>query len=172
MFNTWASNVKQKFRFFPLKNKDGSVVPNAYVFTAEDFDGTAPILRQQRRRRRHSQRSADGVGPGDRQREPGPRPARPQAPRLQPHPAAAADHHDLTTGEEIVLPNNVVHNKARVRIFNSGNAPMTISSVVLSNTKDFQINTTGLNGKDASAGTSTDIEVEFIATTAATAQAR
>ena len=34
--NTWDANVPRKVRFFPLKNADGSVVPNAYVFAFED----------------------------------------------------------------------------------------------------------------------------------------
>ena len=34
--NTWDASVPRKFRFFPLKNADGSVVPNAYIFAAED----------------------------------------------------------------------------------------------------------------------------------------
>lgn len=33
-------NNPQKFRFFPLENPDGSVVPNAYVVAAEDYNGT------------------------------------------------------------------------------------------------------------------------------------
>src|SRR5205085_7240629 len=36
VFNTWDVNVHRKFRFFPLENPDGSVVPNAYIFAAED----------------------------------------------------------------------------------------------------------------------------------------
>jgi hypothetical protein len=28
---------RRKFRFYPLKNPDGTTVPNAYVFTSEDF---------------------------------------------------------------------------------------------------------------------------------------
>ena len=34
--NTWDTNVPRKIRFFPLRNADGSVVANAYVFAAED----------------------------------------------------------------------------------------------------------------------------------------
>jgi hypothetical protein len=34
--NTWDTNVPRKIRFFPLENADGSAVPNAYVFAAED----------------------------------------------------------------------------------------------------------------------------------------
>ncbi len=34
--NTWDTNVPRKIRFFPLKNSDGTVVPNAFVFAAED----------------------------------------------------------------------------------------------------------------------------------------
>lgn len=34
--NTWDANVPRKIRFFPLENANGTVVPNAYVFAAED----------------------------------------------------------------------------------------------------------------------------------------
>lgn len=39
-FNTWDSNTsrQQKVRFYPLKNADGSTVPNAYVFTFEEYE--------------------------------------------------------------------------------------------------------------------------------------
>lgn len=37
--NTWESNVnaRRKFRFYPLKNPDGSVRRNTYVFAVEEF---------------------------------------------------------------------------------------------------------------------------------------
>jgi len=37
--NRWEPNAsnRRKVRFYPLKNADGSVVPNAYVFTFEEF---------------------------------------------------------------------------------------------------------------------------------------
>ena len=34
--NTWDTAVPRKFRFFPMENADGSVVPNAFVMTVED----------------------------------------------------------------------------------------------------------------------------------------
>ncbi len=37
MLNTWDSNIKHKVRFYPLKNADGSIVPNAYIFAFEEF---------------------------------------------------------------------------------------------------------------------------------------
>ena len=38
--NTWESNsaYRRKVKFFPLKNADGSVVPNAYVFAFEEYN--------------------------------------------------------------------------------------------------------------------------------------
>lgn len=40
LLNTWETNAarKQKVRFYPLKNADGSTVPNAYVFTFEEYE--------------------------------------------------------------------------------------------------------------------------------------
>jgi fibronectin type 3 domain-containing protein/regulation of enolase protein 1 (concanavalin A-like superfamily) len=40
VFNTWDSNTarQQKVRFYPLKNADGSTVPNAYIFAFEEYE--------------------------------------------------------------------------------------------------------------------------------------
>jgi hypothetical protein len=164
MFNTWATHTKQKFRFFPLKNKDGSVVPDAFVFTTEDFDGNTAsafdnndvvgVIRNVK---------AAPAGPevGSAALDRGMLPTQLAFNRIQEQPPTTVD---LETGEEIPLPNNVVHDKATVRIHNSGTSTLTISSVTLSNTTDFKINTTGLTGKTIAPGASTDIEVQFIAT--------
>ncbi|HMO25115.1 MAG TPA: choice-of-anchor D domain-containing protein, partial [Tepidisphaeraceae bacterium] len=39
VLNQWETNsaLRRKVRFYPLKNADGSVVPNAYVFAFEEF---------------------------------------------------------------------------------------------------------------------------------------
>jgi hypothetical protein len=57
-----------------------------------------------------------------------------------------------------------VHDKATVRVHNSGSTPLTITSAVLSNTTDFQINTANLNGASIPAGGHQDIEIQFKAT--------
>ena len=36
--NTWDTNVPRKMRTYPMKNPDGSVVPNAYVIAFEDYN--------------------------------------------------------------------------------------------------------------------------------------
>ena len=36
--NTWDTNVPRKIRFFPMENPNGSVVPNTYIFAAEDYN--------------------------------------------------------------------------------------------------------------------------------------
>ncbi|HEV7685964.1 MAG TPA: hypothetical protein VGQ80_05310, partial [Acidimicrobiia bacterium] len=36
--NTWDTTQQRKFRFFPLKNPDGSVVPNAYVVATTEWN--------------------------------------------------------------------------------------------------------------------------------------
>ncbi|HSZ58861.1 MAG TPA: hypothetical protein VK797_24690 [Tepidisphaeraceae bacterium] len=38
--NTLDASHPQKFRFFPLKDANGNVVPNAYIVTSEDFNST------------------------------------------------------------------------------------------------------------------------------------
>jgi hypothetical protein len=39
--NTWDSTNNRKFRFFPMENKDGSAVPNAYIMTSTEWNAPA-----------------------------------------------------------------------------------------------------------------------------------
>ena len=161
-FNTWDANNKRKVRFFPLKNPDGSEVPNAFVFAFEEFNAgydsndTIGIIR--------NVRSAGGgpeVGTENMDRAVL-FPDRLTFSRIEQQPPTTRDP---VTDEVIVLPNNAVHDEATVRIHNSGDQPLTITSATLSNTEDFRINTTGLNGFVIPAGGQKDIEVRFTATT-------
>lgn len=165
LFNTWASNVKQKVRFFPLKNTNGSVVPNAFIFTTEDFDGSSATAFDNNDlvgviRNVAAAPSGPEVGTASLDRGlPGP--TRLVMNRIQQQPPDPRQNPDGTTTD---LPNNVVHDKATLRVYNSGNAPLTITSAVLSNTTDFRINTPNVNGATIAAGSSLDVEVQFIAT--------
>jgi hypothetical protein len=158
--NTWDAANKKKVRFFPLKNKDGSVVPNAFVFAFEEFNSgydsndVVGIIR-------NVQAAPAGPEVGTESLDRGmPGPTRLVMNRIQIQPPDPRKNEDGTTTP---LPNNVVHDKAKVRVYNTGSSNLAISSVVLSNS-DFQINTAGLNGSTISPGQSKDIEVQFIAT--------
>jgi hypothetical protein len=157
-FNTWDANNKKKVRFFPLKNRDGSVVPDAFVFAFEEFNAgydsndVVGIVRNVR-----PAPAGPEVGTENLDRR-APFPNRLVFNRISVQPPTKRDP---TTGETITLPNNTVHNKAIVRIHNTGDQPLTITSVVLSDTAAYQINTANLDGSTVAPGGSRDIEVEF-----------
>ena len=159
-FNTFDSTNKRKVRFFPLKNKDGSTVTNAYVFAFEEYkagydsNDIIGIIRNVAPASSGPEVGTENLDRGT------PYSDRLVFNRIQTQPPKKTINGVVTT-----LPNNGVHNKAKVRVHNSGSSSLLISSVVLSNTTDFQVNTTGLAGLSIPAGGSKDIEVQFKATT-------
>src|SRR5205085_7052277 len=64
------------------------------------------------------------------------------------------------------LPNNVVHDTAKLRIRNSGDASLTINSLVLggTNASSFQLVSPPANGTVIAAGGFVDVTVKFIST--------
>lgn len=159
-FNVFDSVNKKKVRFFPLKNPNGTVVPDAFVFGFEEFNSgydSNDIVAIIRNVRPAGGGAEVGTENMDRSRL---FPDRLVFSRIQQQPPQQTIDGVLTT-----LPNNGVHDKATVRVHNSGDQPLTISSVVLSDSSDYQINTTGLNGLVIPAGGQKDIEVQFKAST-------
>jgi hypothetical protein len=160
VFNSFDAVNKKKVRFFPLKNKDGSVVPDAFVFAFEEFNAgydsndVVGVIRNVKAAPTGAEIGTENLDRGT------PGPSRLVFSRIQQQPPTTVDP---VTGEEIPLPNNIVHDKASVRIWNSGTSALTIASVTLSNTTDFQINSTGLSGLTLQPGGSKDVEVQFIA---------
>lgn len=159
--NTWDANNKKKVRFFPLKNKDGGVVTDAFVFAFEEFNAgydsndVVGIIRNVRP-------APGGPEVGTTNLDRGvPFPDRLVFNRISVQPPTTKDP---ITGETITLPNNAVHNKATVRLHNTGDQPLTITSVVLSDPGSYQVNTGGLDGSVIAPGGTRDIEVEFKAT--------
>jgi hypothetical protein len=158
-FNTWDTANKRKVRFYPLKNKDGSVVPNAFIFAFEEFNSgydsndIIGIIRNVQ-----AVPAGPEVGTDVLNRNAA-GPTRMLFNRIQIQPP---DPREETDGTLTPLPNNVVHDKETLRVHNSGSQPLTISSAVLSNTSDFKINTANVNGASIPAGGQLDIEVQFI----------
>lgn len=158
-FNTWDAVNHKKIRFFPLKNPDGSVVANAYVFAFEEFNSgydsndIIGIIRNVRG-------AADGPEIGTENLDRGaPGPTRLVFNRIQVQPPTG-----VVNGQTVTLPNNVVHDKATVRINNSGTGNLVINNVTLSDAANYRINTSGLAGAVIAPGSFRDFEVQFIAT--------
>lgn len=148
VLNQWESNssLRRKVRFYPLKNPDGSVVPNAYVFAFEEYTvsfdtndivgiirnvniaPTAPHVSLENR---------DGV---------------PFADRL-----VFSRIREL----DLDLPNEV-KDRAVLRIRNTGNQPLVISSLAISDTSSFEFVNYDGNPITVSPNGFTDITVRFI----------
>lgn len=152
--NTWDANVPRKMRTYPLKNADGSVVPNAYVIAFEDnnipfgniqpYDSndvvaiirnvtplpTGPSL---------SLQNLDGLPFSDRL----------LFNRIQ--------NQDPTLGD-------IFHDTSSVRLSNSGEQPLTVTSLTLSDTTNWQLVNAPAVPFTIAPGATQDVTVKFIAT--------
>jgi fibronectin type 3 domain-containing protein len=151
-YNTWESNTsrQQKIRFFPLKNADGSTVPNAYVFALEEwtveFDSNdiVGIIRNVAPAAAGAEVglvNVDGVPFNDR--------------------LVFNRIRDLQVYDPVnnYIP-NTVHDTSTLRVTNSGNANLVVSSVSISNS-DFTI-TSGGGAFTLAPGATRDIVVQFV----------
>ena len=156
LFNTYDTTNTRKVRFYPLKNADGSVVPNAYVFATEDY-GVAPyydsndvigIIRNVKAAPAGAVIGTQNVsGTTDVEGAPSP---------TQFSFNAIAD----TTS---VTPNNVVHNTNTLRIDNSGSQPLVISSITSSNAF-FSVATAITFPITVAPGTTLDLQLKYAPT--------
>ncbi len=112
--NTWDANAnnRRKARFYPLKNVDGSLVANAYVVAFEDFDAAVDnqdgvfIIR--------NVKPATGAEIGV------------QALDLGAFPNHMAFNRIEHFNSQF---NTIDHRSGKLRIFNTGASPLTISSI-------------------------------------------
>jgi fibronectin type 3 domain-containing protein len=157
--NTWDANVPRKFRFFPMKNPDGSAVPNAYVFAAEDnnlpFGNIQPYD------------SNDIVG---------------IIYNVKAAPAGAVvgiQNLDIAPSNNRLVfnriqnknPNNpagfvdIVHDQNTITIRNTGSQALTINSLALSDPTNWTIVNPPAPGTSVPVGGSINVTVKFIAQT-------
>ena len=163
--NTWDANVPRKIRFFPLENADGSVVPNAYVFAAEDNNKFFPPNIQ-------PYDSNDVVGIIRNVK-----PAAVGSPVLGLENLDGAPSSTRMVFNRIQNPNSTstvnppsfrdaVHDTATLRIHNTGTQPLVISGLTLSDSTNWQIVNPPAPGTTVAAnGGTLDITIKFIATT-------
>jgi fibronectin type 3 domain-containing protein/regulation of enolase protein 1 (concanavalin A-like superfamily) len=156
-FNTWEpiADNRRKVRFFPLKNADGGVEPNAYVFAFEEFkagydsNDIVGIIRNVQ------PAPADTGGEiGVENRDGVPFANRLVFNRIQ---------DPINTDDATPKPNNKVHDTSVLRIHNSGSQPLTISSLALSNNA-FQLVSPPAANAQVAPGGSLDVTVKFVAT--------
>ena len=147
------SSNPQKFRFFPLENADGSAVPDAYVVAAEDYNGTAY----------HSFTNVVAII-----RNVKPAPDATNAPVLGLENTDGLPSTNRMIFDRIQVPNptlgDKVHDTAILRIHNTGDQPLLINSVTLSDTTNWQIVNPPAAGTTVAAnGGTLDLTVQFIA---------
>jgi fibronectin type 3 domain-containing protein/regulation of enolase protein 1 (concanavalin A-like superfamily) len=154
--NTWDAANPQKMRAYPLKNPDGSVVPNAYVVAFDDynvnnyFTTMVAIVKNIKPLAAGPVLGLEALGSE-------PSSTRLVFNRVQSASPPAADP-SFT---------DVVDDTGTVRIHNTGRSPLVISSVTLSDTTNWQIVNPPAPGTIVAAnGGALDITVKFIATTA------
>ena len=158
---------RHKVRFYPLKNSDGSVVPNAYVVAFEEY--TAPangaydnqdvvaIVRNVR---------PANAGPevGLQNLDAMPFPDRLVFNRIQNQTPDVKKQWNATTQsyDYIQPPNNIVHDVASVRVKNTGSAPLTIQQLVLDSAGWTLVNPPA-PGTQIAPGGFLDVTVKFVA---------
>ena len=121
--NTWDATVadRRKVRFYPLKNSDGTVVPDAYVFAFEDYDKSL------------DQNDVVGIIRNVK--------AAPAGPVLglqnldgQPSPTTLV--FNRISNPDPLLP-NVTHTQSTLKITNTGSSTLSISSLTFSGPYSF-----------------------------------
>ena len=162
---------RRKVRFYPLKNADGSVVPNALVFTTEDFNNDktggydtqdfigiirnvsiAPVTGGGL-----TVTPQDGVtGNGDVL----------SMSRISIQPPRMLLN--TTTMEMYQPPNNVVHDSSSVVITNNRAGPLVITALALSDRTNFKITAGPAAGTVLQPGESRTITIQYVATKAPT----
>jgi fibronectin type 3 domain-containing protein/regulation of enolase protein 1 (concanavalin A-like superfamily) len=148
--NLWDATAsrRHKVRFFPLREKNGTVVPNAYIVAFEEFDTAfdsndlVAIVRNVR-----------------------PAPAGPELGLENMDVVPFSDRLAFNKIQNYVnsdRPNNSFHQTAVMRIRNTGSAPLVLGT--LSTTGDFTLDSPPAGGTSVAPGAFLDLTVRFTAT--------
>ena len=160
----------KKVRVYPLKNADGTAVPNTYVFATEDYNVT------------YDQNDVIGIihnvtpGPNAGKQVQGTPPPPPSGsggtgsifsiPSLSVQNLDTLPANDRVVFNSIENPDpirpNVTHSEGFVKITNKGSSPMTIDSISSADSTDFQIVSGGGSNITLGAGKSQTIAIEFV----------
>ena len=154
--NTLDPSAEQKFRFFPLETANGTVVPNTYVIAAEDYND--PTY--------NSFENFVGIISNVT-----------AAPNATNAPVLGLQNLDGLPGTDTLVFNRIqntssldpagfvdaVHDTDSVQINNTGDQPLVISSITLSDNTNWEIVNPPAAGTAIAAGGTLDVEVKFIA---------
>ncbi|CAA9374686.1 MAG: hypothetical protein AVDCRST_MAG64-219, partial [uncultured Phycisphaerae bacterium] len=166
--NTGEGTVanRRKVRFYPLKSPDGTTVPNAFVFTSEDFvngDGSFDvndffgIVRNVR-----VAGASTGTGVTVSNLDGAPFDDRLVFNRINIQPPEPLKDE---FGNTYNPPPNVVHDRATVRVTNNRTTAITVSSVTVNNGSVWKVLSGPPAGTVLQPGQSVNVTVQFIATT-------
>ena len=143
VFNTFDANLKRHIRFYPMRNPDGSAVPNAYVMAHEEFPGgydfqdVVAIVYNVKDATAGAEiglENLDGYPASDR-----------------------LVFNRFRTGDP-AHPDTAFHNQAKVRVRNTGNAALDIGSITTTGT--FAV-VAGGGAQSIAAGGFADVTVRF-----------
>src|SRR3954468_255004 len=147
--NTWEpkNSNRKKIRFYPMKNPDGTVEPNAYVFASEDFTGPYDFQ--------------DGVGI-----------IRNVQPATGAPSIGVVNQDGLPANDSLVMSRisildairpNVVRDTATISVLNTGSSTLNISSMQLSDGSNFKIISGGGSNISVSPNSSRTVSIQFVA---------
>jgi fibronectin type 3 domain-containing protein len=156
----------RKIRFFPMETPNGTVVPNTFIFATEDYnDPTAfnsfinyvGII--------SNVKAAPNAALG----------STPSSPTGTNPPVMGVQENQTAPGSDTLVfntiqnPNSivpdVVHNTNTITINNTGDQPLVINSLTLSDTKNWTIVSPPPPGTAIAGGSSLTVTIKFIATT-------
>ncbi len=152
--NTLDTAHPRKFRFFPMQNPDGTNVPNAYIIAAEDYNSTTynsfvnfvGIIR-------NVKAAPDAVN----------------APVLGLTNLDGIPSTTRMVFNRIQIPNpttaDIVHDTGSIQINNTGDQPLVINSLTLSDTTNWMLVNAPAPGTSIPAGKTLTLTVKFIAQT-------
>jgi fibronectin type 3 domain-containing protein len=149
--NSWDTTNSRKFRFFPMENPDGSVVPNTYIMTSTEWN--APIG--------YDFTNIVAVVSNVKAA-----PDAPSAPKLSLTNANAVPGSNTvvfnTIGKQNTSVGDQVHSLATLTVTDSGNQPLIISSYSISS--QWQLVSPTSFPLTIQPGASQPLSVKFIAT--------
>jgi fibronectin type 3 domain-containing protein len=163
VLNAGSTDGLRKIRFFPMETASGTVVPNSYVFAIEDYDSSAynsfinfvGIISNVQPAANATAGSVPSnatannppvMGINLNQTSPG---------------STTLVFNDLTVADPVAA--DVVHNNQAITIKNTGDQPLVLNSLTLSDTTNWALFNPPAPGTSIAAGSSLNVTIQFIA---------
>ncbi|HWE01726.1 MAG TPA: hypothetical protein VG326_04890 [Tepidisphaeraceae bacterium] len=156
---------ERKVRFFPMKTSSGAVVPNTFVFAIEDYNDPTTynsfinfvgIISNVKAAPNATAGSTPSSTTANNP---------PVMGVVESQPAAGSDNLVFNTIQKTnLISPDIVHNTNTVTINNTGNQPLVINSLSLSDTKNWKLVNPPAAGTSIAGGASLTVTIQFIAT--------